>query len=263
MVNRISPRIGAFILSNAIIELLNQHRTQRNFTDQSVSDATLAQIITSAQQAPTSQYLQAYSLIEVTNPHVRQQLATITTRSTVATQGRLLVVLADQQRNVQLAATPAAKRALTELDRFMGSVEDATLMTEAMVMVTESLGLGSVVLGSINNDTQAVIDLLQLPALTLPVFGFQIGYPATQPEKKPRLGLDAILFKDHYAQPASYQAELTKFDQTLHAYYEHRSSGAREEHLAEMTRAALGTAAKRRDFLKIAQRQGFLPEIGD
>lgn len=250
-------------MTDAISAILTAHRTIRNFTAQPVTDETLAQIVATAQHAPTSQYLQAYSLIEVTNPTTRKALAKITTRETVATQGRLLVVLADQHRNAQLAATPAAKRALTELDRFMGSVEDATLMTEAMVMVTESLGLGSVVLGSINNDTQAVIDLLKLPALTLPVFGFQIGYPATQPETKPRLGLNALLFKDQYAEPATYQAELTQFDHQLHTYYQQRGSHARDENLANMTREALGTAAKRRDFLKIARRQGFLPEIED
>lgn len=246
-------------MSNRVIDTLNAHRTRRNFTDQAVSDETLATIVTTAQQAPTSQYLQAY--IEVTDPTVRQRLASITTKKTVAGKGRLLVVLADQNRNVQLAATPTAKRALTELDRFMGSVEDATLFTEAMVMVTESLGLGSVVLGSINNDTQAVIELLNLPALTLPVFGFQIGYPATTPERKPRLGLDAILFKDRYAQPASYQASLTAFDQQLHDYYQQRGSHARDEHLSQMTQEALGSSAKRHDFLKIARQQGFLPEL--
>lgn len=250
-------------MTASVSDILKAHRTHRNFTANPVSDAILAEIITTAQHAPTSQYLQAYSLIEVTTPATREALAKITTRSAVANQGRLLVVLADQHRNAKLAATPTAKRALTELDRFMGSVEDATLMTEAMVMVTESLGLGSVVLGSINNDTQAVIDLLKLPALTLPVFGLQIGYPATQPESKPRLGLDAVLFKDRYAEPIAYQTELTKFDARLHTYYQQRGSQARDEHLADMTREALGTAAKRRDFLTIARRQGFLPEIGD
>ena len=247
-------------MSNTVIETLQHHRTQRDFTDRVVSDETLAKIITTAQHAPSSQYLQAYSLIEVTDPTIRQALAKLTTRATVATQGRLLVVIADQHRNVQLADTPAAQQALTELDRFLGSVEDATLMTEAMVMVTESLGLGSVVLGSINNDTQAVIDLLHLPKLTLPVFGFQLGYPSSQPETKPRLGLDAILFKNQYVEPSSYQTELTNFDQRLHAYYANRSSHARDEHLRDMTQEALGSAAKRRDFFKIAKRQGFLPE---
>ncbi|RRK11410.1 NADPH-dependent oxidoreductase [Lactiplantibacillus garii] len=248
-------------MSLSVIETLAAHRTQRAFTTQPVTDETFERIITAAQQMPTSQYLQAYSLVEVTDPAARAALAKITTMPTVGENGRLLVVLADQHRNAGLVPGAATKRALTEFDRFAGSIEDATLMTAAMVMVAESLGLGSVVLGSINNDTQAVIDLLHLPALTLPVFGLQLGYPTERPEKKPRLPLSAILFKDHYQEPATYQATLRQFDEQLHAYYQGRSSHARDEHLDHMTAEALHSAAKRRDFLKVVRRQGFLPEL--
>jgi len=249
-------------MSLSVIETLQAHRTQRQFTAKPVSDEQLTTIITTAQRMPTSQYLQAYSLIEITQPAVRAELATITTMSSVATNGRLFVVLADQHRNVSLAGS-TTKQALSEFDRFEGSVEDATLVTAAMVMVAESLGLGSVVLGSINNDTQAVIDLLHLPELTLPVFGLQIGYPETMPEQKPRLGLPAIWFKDQYVEPESYQSTLDEFDQVLHDYYQKRSSHARNEQLAQMTQEATVSAAKRHAMLQIARRQGFLPEIAD
>lgn len=250
-------------MSLSVTETLNAHRTQRAFTTQPVTDDSFHQIIATAQQMPTSQYLQAYSLIEITKPEIRAKLAEITTMPTGSENGRLLVVVADQHRNASLAPGTAAKRALTEFDRFAGSIEDATLMTAAMVMVAESQGLGSVVLGSINNDTQAVIDLLHLPTLTLPVFGLQLGYPEVRPEKKPRLALPAILFKDQYQEPTSYQRALTEFDQQLHAYYQGRTSHARDESLAHMTNEALGSAAKRHRFLQIVRRQGFLPELDD
>lgn len=248
-------------MTKSVSETLQDHRTRRQFTTEPISDAQFAQIITTAQQMPTSQYLQAYSLIEITQPALRQQLATITMMPTVGENGRLLVVVADQHHNVKLAPGATTRRALSEFDRFAGSIEDATLITAAMVMVAESMGLGSVVLGSINNDTQAVIDALHLPDLTLPVFGLQLGHPADVPEKKPRLGLPAVLFQDTYAEPASYQAELDRFDGVLNQYYQHRSSHARTEHLAHMTQEATHSAAKRREFLTIARQQGFLPEL--
>jgi len=250
-------------MSFSVIETLQVHRTQRQFTSQPVSDEQLTTIVTTAQKMPTSQYLQAYSLIEITQPAVREQLAKITTMASVANNGRVFVVLADQHRNTYLAPGEETKQALSEFDRFEGSVEDATLMTAAMIMIAESMGLGSVVLGSINNDTQAVIDLLHLPELTLPVFGLQIGYPTTMPEQKPRLGLPAVLFKDRYVEPEAYQATLTDFDQELHTYYQQRSSHARNEQLAQMTQEATMSAAKRHEMLQVARRQGFLPEIAD
>lgn len=247
-------------MMNDVIQTLDNHRTHRQFTTQAVSDDLLGQLITSAQRMPTSQYLQAYSLIEVTDPQIRQRLAEITTMPTVNENGRLLIIVADQHRNAVLVGDDANQEALREFDRFAGSVEDATLMSAAMVLTAESLGLGSVVLGSINNDARAVIDLLHLPRLTFPVFGLQIGYPASQPERKPRLGLDALLFKDHYQEPATYASALTTFDQQLQAYYQQRSSHARDENLRHMTKAALVSAAKRHDLLKVLRSQGFLPE---
>lgn len=247
-------------MSLSVSETLNAHRTQRAFTTAPVTDAQLRQIITTAQRMPTSQYLQAYSLIEITQSALRERIARITTMKTVAENGRLLIVVADQHRNAALVPGDGAKRALTEFDRFAGSIEDATLMAAAMVMVAESQGLGSVVLGSINNDTQAVIDLLHLPKLTLPVFGLQLGHPVELPEKKPRLPLPAVLYRDRYAEPGDYQSELTAFDEQLHAYYQQRGSHARDEHLDHMTAEALRSAAKRRDFFKVVRRQGFLPE---
>ncbi len=247
-------------MSLDVMQTLAVHRTQREFTSRTVSDELMTKLVTAAQHMPTSQYLQAYSLIEITQPDLRTNLARITTMPTVGKNGRLFVILADQHRNVTLVPGKTAQRALSEFDRFAGSIEDATLMTAALVMAAESQGLGSVVLGSINNATQAVINLLHLPKLTLPVFGLQLGYPTTRPEVKPRLPLDALWFKNRYAEPADYRVQLDQFDQQLHAYYQSRSTNARDEHLAQMTTEALHSAAKRRDFLKVVRRQGFLPE---
>lgn len=52
-------------MTKSVIETLQDHRTRRQFTTEPISDAQFAQIITTAQQMPTSQYLQAYSLIEI------------------------------------------------------------------------------------------------------------------------------------------------------------------------------------------------------
>ena len=100
-------------MTKSVIETLQDHRTRRQFTTEPISDAQFAQIITTAQQMPTSQYLQAYSLIEITQPALRQQLATITMMPTVGENGRLLVVVADQHRNVKLAPGATTRRALS------------------------------------------------------------------------------------------------------------------------------------------------------
>ncbi len=43
---------------NTIIDLFNDHKSERSFTDQAVDDATLERIISTAYRAPTSVHSQ-------------------------------------------------------------------------------------------------------------------------------------------------------------------------------------------------------------
>ena len=58
-------------------------------------------------------------------------------------------------------------------------------------LAAESLGLGICYIGSIRNNTQAVIELLGLPRLVFPVTGMTLGWPAAEPLIRPRLPLSA------------------------------------------------------------------------
>ncbi|WZU02128.1 hypothetical protein MGH68_03490 [Erysipelothrix sp. D19-032] len=47
--------------------------------------------------------------------------------------------------------------------------------------------MGAVYLGSIQNDSQTMIDLLKLPEYTFPLLGIAIGEPDQEPQLKPKL----------------------------------------------------------------------------
>jgi nitroreductase len=51
----------------------------------------------------------------------------------------------------------------------------------------ESLGLGGVYIGGLRNSIEAVTELLKLPQHVLPLFGLCLGWPADNPEVKPRM----------------------------------------------------------------------------
>ena len=262
------------------LELLNQHRSQRDFTTQPVSAETVSQLITTAQHASSSIFLQAYSFISVTDPALRQQIAAITTMPFVQQNGHLLIVIADQHRNATLARqqglTPellgGADRFLASVedatlasqkggaDRFLASVEDATLASQNLITAAESLGLGAVVLGSVLNDAAKLIELLHLPKLTMPVFGLLVGYPNGQNELKPRLPEAAVHFTNDYQEPTAYTAALADYQQTLQQYYQARSHNARQADFTQVIRGALLSKTPRRELLAVLQQQGFLNE---
>lgn len=246
---------------NNTLELLNQHRSQRNFTTQPVSAETVSQLITTAQHASSSIFLQAYSFISVTDPALRQQIAAITTMPFVQQNGHLLIVIADQHRNATLARQQGlTPELLGGADRFLASVEDATLASQNLITAAESLGLGAVVLGSVLNDAAKLIELLHLPKLTMPVFGLLVGYPNGQNELKPRLPEAAVHFTNGYQEPTAYTAALADYQQTLQQYYQARSHNARQADFTQVIRGALLSKTPRRELLAVLQQQGFLNE---
>lgn len=65
-----------------------------------------------------------------------------------------------------------------------------------MVIAAESLGIGAVLLGSILNQVDELVDLLNLPELVVPVLGIPLGYPDQEPQMKPRMPKELIHFEN-------------------------------------------------------------------
>ena len=53
----------------------------------------------------------------------------------------------------------------------MQAAEDAILALQNALTAIESMGLGGVVLGSIKNDPEKLIQVLDLPKMTFPILG--------------------------------------------------------------------------------------------
>ena len=56
---------------NAIENLMLSHKSVRRFTDQPVSDELLERVVRCGQHAATSEFIQAYTIIKVTDPKVK------------------------------------------------------------------------------------------------------------------------------------------------------------------------------------------------
>lgn len=247
------------------IDLLQQHRSYRDFSSKVVEPELVSQLITTAQHAATSSFLQSYSFISITEPKLRAKIAQITTLPFVNGNGHLLIVVADQHRNTKIvkkAQPDADVHLLGAANRLLASVEDAALATQALIVAAESLGLGTVVLGSILNDASQIIQLLHLPKLTMPVFGLLVGYPNSKNELKPRLPEAALHFENGYQEPDTYTAALQSYQQTLQNYYQNRATNNRQTDFSQIIQTVAQAAPQRIDLLRILHQQGFLTEKG-
>ena len=184
------------------LEVMNQHRTYRNFDETyQLSEAELQKILQARRQATSWMNGQMYSIIVVRDTEIRRQLVAMNPgNSHMLHSSVFLVFVADLKRTQKVAEQQYEMdyRINEGFDPLITAVTDTALALENAVIATEALGLGSVVVGSIRKDIAEVSKLLNLPDYVLPVAGLSIGKPNVDMRIKPRLPEEAVIHYDTY-----------------------------------------------------------------
>ena len=206
-------------MSDETISLMKNHRTYRQFDeDYQLSDQELQQILDSARQAPTWMNGQLYSILVIKDPQIREQLVAWNPGNPHMRHSSVfLVFLADLKRTQKVAKYKKTDYNVGQsVDPLLVAVADAALALQNAVNAVETLGLGSVVVGSIRNNIDEVAELLQLPDHVFPVAGLSIGKPTVPMTVKPRLPQAAVVhfdtYQDYdYSLIEDYDATMKKF----------------------------------------------------
>jgi nitroreductase len=203
-----------------LIDLLPKHRSIRKFTDEAIEQSLLERILLAGQSAATSSFVQAFSLIRITDSTVRRKLAQLSgNQPYVASCAEFFVCCADLARNRDISGETDDPGYMEQL---IIATVDTALVGQNMVVAAESVGLGTCFIGGIRNNPQEVSDLLDLPDFTYPVFGLCLGYPAHDPETKPRLP-QSIWVKENTYQITDFTPALEEHDLAVRNYYKSRT----------------------------------------
>lgn len=225
---------------NPTIDLILSHRSIRQFTPEPITTQQLDQILSAAQSASSSSFLQANSIIRVTDKGLRATLAELAGHQAyVAEAAEFLLFCADYQRHSQIV--PDALTGYAE-QLLIGAI-DGALMAQNALLAAQSLGLGGVYIGGIRNNVAAVSEALSLPHLVIPLFGLCLGHPAQQPEQKPRLPRALVVHENRY--PEALDRELlAQYDNQIQAYYQARSSNNKQQTWSGQIKTILGKEAR-------------------
>lgn len=237
---------------NETIELLMQHRSIRKFKDIPLTDEQVEIIVRAAQATSTSSFVQAYSIIGITDSEKKKKLAEIAgNQSYVEKNGYFLVFCADLHRHKQAADKEGVQieESLESMEKFMVSLIDPALAAQNAAIAAESMGLGICYIGGIRNDLQKVSELLKLPERVLPLFGMAIGHPAQETALKPRLPFHAVFHENEYEDKTN---ELDEYNETISAYYHERTSGKRNDRWTEQVINML-TGKQREEMMTFVQ----------
>lgn len=247
--------------NDCLITLLS-HRSIRAYLPDRLPSGTLEQLVAAAQSASTSSNLQTWSVVAVEDAARKERLSQLAGNQAHIRQCPLFLVwLADLARLAYIAdRRQLSHTGLDYLEMFVMAVVDAALAAQNATIAAESLGLGTVYIGAMRNQPEAVADVLQLPPHVFAVFGLCVGYPdPTKPASiKPRLPQSAVLHRETYSLSDQEDA-IDRYNQIMQEFYHAQQMSVTGDWAAHsIQRVANAQALSGRDRLREAlQKLGF------
>lgn len=224
---------------NETLDLLLRHRSVRQWLDADVSSSTVRTILAAAQSGATSSNQQVVSVVVVRDPQRKGRLGEVggaRQKKHINAAPVVLVWLIDYFHARHLAERDGADIGGQEyLDAVLVGATDIGIAAQNAVTAAESLGLGTVFLGSLRNDVEKVAEILELPEGVVPFVGLELGHP--DPEEpagiKPRLPQEAVVHHETYGGGVTAEV-IEDYDQTLAEYY--RGFGQKHQWSAQLLR---------------------------
>ena len=205
------------------IQVQLNHRTIRKFKEKKLTKETIELLLNVANRSATSNGMQNYSIIIVDDPFKREEISQVCKQEHVKQAPFFMIFVVDTHRNNAITNEVGVDlEAFKDMDRFFQGFTDAVISAQSMVDAAESLGLGTNYFGSILNDAEKIIEILELPKLTMPVVGLGIGYPNQEPMLKPRIPIQHKVFYNTYKKESNYSEAFIEYDKALEKYYDLR-----------------------------------------
>ena len=207
---------------------LLDRRTVRRYEYDMVSDSDMQFIIEAIRNTPTSYNGQQFSVIDITDKDVKEQLYVLTGQKQIKTCSHFLAFLADYHK-IELLAREKGIAMSPMYDTFDGitvGIVDASLAMMSAIVAAESCGLGTCPIGYARTAAPGPIsELLGLPQHVFLVCGLAIGVPREFPDLKPKQPSGTVVMHDRYASDETLLPSLKAYDDEIKKYNANRAGG--------------------------------------
>lgn len=161
-----------------VMQAIKDRRSVRHYAERPIEEEVLAQVLEAGRLAPSATNRQEWKFVVARDPAKREALsAACCNQKMVAEAPATLIVCATAG-----GAMPCGQLAETV---------DCSIAMSFMMLEAAELGLGACWLGAFKAD--AVKDVLGLPEDYTPVVVSPLGYPAEQPDARPRKALEEVV----------------------------------------------------------------------
>ena len=187
---------------NQVIQQLKERKSVRVFTEQPIPQEQVDAILEAAVNAPTAGNQQLYTIIHVTDPGLKAQLAeSCDHQPFIATAPLVLVFCADCRKWYNTFLKYGCEPRKPGVGDLLLAVSDTNIAAQNAVVAAQSLGIGSCYIGDIMENAETQRKLLSLPPYVFPAAMLVFGYPTAQQlerEKPPRSEMRHIVHENSY-----------------------------------------------------------------
>ncbi|MDE7114807.1 MAG: nitroreductase family protein [Muribaculaceae bacterium] len=210
-------------------ETLLERTSVRRYEREAIAEETMEFIFDAIRNTPTSYNGQQFSVIDISDQPLKEELYAITGQKQLKTCNRLLIFCSDYNKITLLAE----KKGL-EMPKFTDTMDgvtigiiDASLAMMSAVVAAQAAGLGSNCIGYLRTaDPAKIAELLKLPKGVFVVCGLAIGVPREQPDLKPKQPKPLMIHKNHYRQDNNNMIdEMEAYDEVVKQYNRTRAGG--------------------------------------
>jgi nitroreductase len=246
-----------------MIELINRHRSIRKFSNKTIPDTLLNEILIAGTRASNTGNMQVYSMIITTRQELKEKLLEAHFNQKMVIEAPVIITFcADFNRFSKWCSFRKADPGYDNFLSFFTAAIDTLLVAQNVALAAESNELGICYLGTTTYLADKIIDILSLPKLVVPITTLVIGHPAESPGLTDRLPLKAVI---HYEKYQDYS------ENTINNIYQEKESLEltanllKENNKETLAQIFTDNRYKRADnimfskkYLEVIKQQGFM-----
>jgi nitroreductase len=166
-----------------LMQAIRARRSIRNFLDKYVEEELLLAVLEAGRLAPSARNMQDWRFIVVRDAATRSLLAKAARDQQFVGQAPVVIAACGTSDLVMTCGQPAY-------------AIDVAIALDHMTLAAAAFGLGTCWIGAFYEDL--VKEILGVPPEIRVVALLPLGYPAEEPEPRPRKSLDEIMAREHW-----------------------------------------------------------------
>ncbi len=211
-----------------LYELMMKRRSVRTFKDQDIPESVIEKLMDVANHAPSGGNIQPLSILLVRSQDGRSKLAELAGGQPWVKNAPLSMIFCLDFYRIKKWAEMCQTDFKGEqaLNHFLIAYADLMVAAQNVVILAESLGLGSVYIGSIQHEIDETRKYFEIPEYVLPMMALCLGYPKSIPRTIPKLKTEVIVHPEKYrkvgeeAIQKAFDEKYGRIDEDVEKYLE-------------------------------------------